>query len=210
MRFPSDQFDEAVSKACDGRLEDLEAKELRELLLNDADAMDQYLALTNVHADLASDPRIALACELGSADPSQRFLTPGIIRIAASLVVLFGFGYWVLTLPTNDGNNEQPEHHVVAYSDHIKPIFKTHCFKCHGASKQKGGLRLDQISAIEMGGESGVPVMIVGDSGMSEIIQRLRSHDPEKKMPSKGKSLSSKEVELIATWIDTGARWSEH
>ena len=35
----------------------------------------------------------------------------------------------------------------------IQPLLKTHCLKCHGPEKQKGGLRLDHRAAALKGGD---------------------------------------------------------
>ena len=43
----------------------------------------------------------------------------------------------------------------VTYDKDIKAIFEASCFKCHGAEKQKGKLRLDTYEATMKGGEDG-------------------------------------------------------
>jgi len=43
----------------------------------------------------------------------------------------------------------------LTYDKDIKPIFQKSCFKCHGAEKQKGKLRVDSLSAVLKGGEVG-------------------------------------------------------
>ena len=37
---------------------------------------------------------------------------------------------------------------AVDYAKDIKPLLKERCYACHGALKQKAGLRLDTVSAI--------------------------------------------------------------
>ena len=36
----------------------------------------------------------------------------------------------------------------------VRPFLEQHCFPCHGAEKQKGGLRIDGLSADFSGGPS--------------------------------------------------------
>ena len=36
---------------------------------------------------------------------------------------------------------------AVTFDADVKPIFITHCYKCHGGGKAKGGLRLDEAKA---------------------------------------------------------------
>src|SRR5437763_4378522 len=54
----------------------------------------------------------------------------------------------------------------LTYARDIKPLFEKSCFKCHGADKQKGKLRLDSLDAVKKGGEDG-EVIIVGKSEKS-------------------------------------------
>ncbi len=44
---------------------------------------------------------------------------------------------------------------AVAYSDVVKPILETKCYSCHGANKQKGGLRMDDSLKLMKGGKDG-------------------------------------------------------
>ncbi|MDB4485368.1 hypothetical protein N9079_02925, partial [bacterium] len=41
------------------------------------------------------------------------------------------------------------------YLEQIKPVFKERCYACHGALKQKGGLRLDSVTLMERGSNNG-------------------------------------------------------
>ena len=45
----------------------------------------------------------------------------------------------------------------VEYDREIRPLLKKHCLGCHGEKKQKGKLRLDLLSNLLSGGESGEP-----------------------------------------------------
>ena len=45
------------------------------------------------------------------------------------------------------------------YVAEIKPLLKNQCVKCHGASTQKGGLRLDTAAGALKGGEHGAAVV---------------------------------------------------
>jgi len=36
----------------------------------------------------------------------------------------------------------------VTYAEDIKPIFEASCFGCHGAERQKAGLRLDSLESV--------------------------------------------------------------
>jgi uncharacterized membrane protein/mono/diheme cytochrome c family protein len=95
---------------------------------------------------------------------------------------------------------------AVAYKDVITPIFEARCISCHGATKQKGKLRLDSRSGIEKGGEDGL-VLVAGKPEESEIIKRLLlSMDAKKHMPPINKAqLSAEEIAVLHWWIGKGA-----
>ena len=54
----------------------------------------------------------------------------------------------------------------------VKGIFAHNCYKCHGAEKIKGDLRLDNKKMIFRGGESG-PLFVAGHPAESELMRRL-------------------------------------
>jgi uncharacterized membrane protein/mono/diheme cytochrome c family protein len=95
---------------------------------------------------------------------------------------------------------------AIIYQDIIKPMLAVTCTQCHGTSKQKGDLRLDNLKYITKGGKNG-PVIVNGNSAKSELIKRcLLPVEDEKHMSPKGKpQLSSEQLALLAWWIDQGA-----
>ncbi|MBN8789095.1 MAG: hypothetical protein J0I84_18600 [Terrimonas sp.] len=99
---------------------------------------------------------------------------------------------------------------AVAYNDIIQPMLQHKCYSCHGSSKQKGKLRLDEKDFIEKGGEDG-KVLIAGKSDESELYKRLILEASDKKhMPPKGKpQLTEAEIALMHWWINTGASFDQ-
>lgn len=97
---------------------------------------------------------------------------------------------------------------AVDFQRDIQPLFVKHCYSCHGADKQRGGLRLDIRKAALEGGDVG-PAWIAGKASESEIIKRVRGDDPDEIMPPKGDPLTKAEVALLTKWIDGGAAWPE-
>ncbi|HVY70690.1 MAG TPA: c-type cytochrome domain-containing protein [Verrucomicrobiae bacterium] len=95
----------------------------------------------------------------------------------------------------------------VTYEADIKPIFEKSCFKCHGAEKQKGKLRLDSLEATMKGGEDG-KVIEAGKSAKSGLVIAVARLDADSAMPpeDKGKPLTAEQVGLIRAWIDQGAK----
>src|SRR6266853_1131120 len=110
------------------------------------------------------------------------------------------FAICVVLLPLA-GRAEPP----VDYLRDVKPIFAKHCTQCHGADKQKSGLRLDTAASIRKGGDGG-EVMVPGKSNQSRLIIAVRGGDPDvASMPPKGDKLKRDEIASIARWIDAGA-----
>ena len=59
----------------------------------------------------------------------------------------------------------------------VRPVLAQHCLSCHGPEKQKSGLRLDSISALLTGGESG-PAIVRGKPDESLICQVIEKGEP--------------------------------
>ncbi|MEO7768170.1 MAG: c-type cytochrome domain-containing protein, partial [Ferruginibacter sp.] len=95
---------------------------------------------------------------------------------------------------------------ALAYNEVIKPILQTKCFNCHNATKQKGGLRMDEMNAFMKGGKEG-KVLEPGNAEGSEMIKRLLlPTDNDKHMPPKEKSQPTEsQVALLQWWINIGA-----
>ena len=86
----------------------------------------------------------------------------------------------------------------------VRPVLAQHCLSCHGPEKQKSGLRLDSISALLAGGESG-PAIVRGKPDESLICQVIEKGEPYA-MPPKGK-LAKDEILAIRAWVKAGAPW---
>src|SRR5688572_1530951 len=88
----------------------------------------------------------------------------------------------------------------------VRPILKSKCFSCHNERKAKGELIMTSEEKILKGGKNG-PIWKSGDALNSHIIQNINLPEEDKKhMPPKGKSqLSQDEIDLLFTWIQSGA-----
>lgn len=96
----------------------------------------------------------------------------------------------------------------IDFESQIRPLLKAHCVKCHGPTKQAGGLRLNARAFALRGGDSG-PIVVAANSGKSLLWQRLVSHDDNERMPPEGQPLPTAEQERFKKWIDAGANWPE-
>ena len=90
----------------------------------------------------------------------------------------------------------------------VQPIFKQHCYECHGAKKQKSDYRLDIKTTALIGGAEHAPNIVPGKSAESPLFRFVSGADEKITMPPKSK-LSSAEVDVIKRWIDAGAVWPE-
>lgn len=92
------------------------------------------------------------------------------------------------------------------YTARVAPVFEKHCVICHGAEKQKAGLRLDRFDHALRGGEAGA-VVKAGDLKGSELFRRITlPASDDDVMPSDGKPLlSADEIKIIELWIASGA-----
>lgn len=95
---------------------------------------------------------------------------------------------------------------AVVYTDIVQPILTARCVQCHGKSKQKGDLRLDDYAALEKGGEEG-PAFVPGKGAESSLVKLcLLPMEDDRHMPPKGKTqLTDAQIGLISWWIDQGA-----
>jgi len=86
-------------------------------------------------------------------------------------------------------------------------ILANHCYDCHSIKKSKGKLRLDALDYILKGGKEG-PAVVVGHPEKSEMIRRIKlPASDDDAMPTKGKRLSKKEIEILELWVKQGAPW---
>jgi len=86
----------------------------------------------------------------------------------------------------------------------VRPVFIEHCEKCHNASKQQGGFRLDSKEHFFKGSDSG-PIFNPSKPSESKILKLLH-YQSELKMPPKGK-LPDPVIAAISEWIKKGAPW---
>jgi len=97
----------------------------------------------------------------------------------------------------------------VDFTKEILPVLRENCFKCHGAEKQKGKLRLDSKEAALKGGKGG-PAYVAGDAAKSDLVRRvLLPKSDDDFMPSEGEPLTKAQIELMREWINQGALWPE-
>ncbi|MBR9803530.1 DUF1549 domain-containing protein, partial [bacterium] len=93
------------------------------------------------------------------------------------------------------------------FEKQVRPLLAEHCYQCHSASGEeiKGGLRVDHLSSMLAGGDSG-PALVPGQADTSLLMEAVRYESYE--MPPKGK-LAPGQLKVLETWINDGAFWPE-
>src|SRR5262245_47729747 len=98
-----------------------------------------------------------------------------------------------------------PAADAIDYLREVKPILTKNCTGCHGADKQRSGLRLDTAKAALKGGNTG-PAILPGKSASSLLVHAITGTNDVTAMPPKGPRPSEKGIALLKRWIDDGAR----
>ena len=114
-----------------------------------------------------------------------------------------------LTINLASFTSDLSENQEMLLVTNVRSVLAHNCYKCHSGSKIEGELRLDEKEFVFEGGENG-PVISPGNPAQSELIRRISlSKNHKDVMPSKGRTLSKDEIELLRIWIAKGAPWPE-
>ncbi len=116
----------------------------------------------------------------------------------------------VFPATTRADNRSGPAAGTVHFDRAVRPIFASHCFKCHGPDVKKGGLNLQNRRAALKTLKSGAVAVVPGNSAASELIHRVTAPDASERMPPKGKALTPHEIATLRAWIDQGAKYEAH
>ena len=92
---------------------------------------------------------------------------------------------------------------AVDYEKEIKPLLKERCYACHGALKQKAGLRLDTATAMRKGGDNGD--ILSGNHGL--LLERVTTADKDERMPPEGEGsmFTAEQVAKLQAWLAASA-----
>lgn len=142
----------------------------------------------------------------GSLTHGEEYLTE---ILPEPMQSVFGFSGNVGFDPIELDENQWEE--ALLYEDLIQPIFNQYCRSCHNPKNTKGGLLLTSKENIVKGGKNG-PVISSFDSERSPLYHRLTLPlDHEDHMPPREKKQPMKEeVELVKTWLESGASFENN
>lgn len=91
----------------------------------------------------------------------------------------------------------------VDYMREVKPILASSCYTCHGAIRQKGGLRLDTAYFMKEGGDHGSVV----DKKDNLLLKHILGEKGYRRMPpvDEGEPLKPAQIAILKRWIEQGA-----
>jgi hypothetical protein len=133
------------------------------------------------------------ACRLVNAMLSSLAGSP--VRLKDSMI---GRILAVLTMCASSvlGADEPP-----TFERDIRPIFRAHCYDCHGATDDvEGSLDLRLVRFMQAGGDSGAAI-VPGKPDESLLLERIRNGE----MPPGEAKVSAAEVATLQQWIAAGA-----
>ncbi|MFM7072224.1 MAG: c-type cytochrome domain-containing protein, partial [Planctomycetota bacterium] len=124
-------------------------------------------------------------------------------RTTAVFFVVAGLGCWT------GMHAAEPAAESLDFNRDIRPILSENCFYCHGqdANKRQADLRLDiRQTAVD------AKAIVPRDLAASELIQRIRSTDPERQMPppKSNRRLTDVQRKMLERWIEEGAPYANH
>jgi hypothetical protein len=94
----------------------------------------------------------------------------------------------------------------VSFIKDVAPVLKENCFACHDAKVKKGKFDMTTYAAFRFGGNKDDPV-VPGKSRESVLIDLLTATNKGRMPPPDiGKPLPKDKIDLIARWIDQGAK----
>ena len=90
----------------------------------------------------------------------------------------------------------------LTFEGDIRPLFRTYCFDCHGATeKLSGKLDLRLVHFMEQGGDSG-PAIVKGDAAGSYLLERVKGGE----MPPGDHRVPEDKIAILQQWIQEGAK----
>lgn len=129
--------------------------------------------------------------------PTSPFVPATILRAAVLLLMVTGSHAYAAD-PASPSSQD-----LAFFESKIRPLLVEHCVDCHGADTQESSLRVDTMSGMLGGGESGAAV-IPKDPKHSLLLAAVRYDNEHLKMPPDGK-MTDAQIKLLQQWIEMGA-----
>ena len=101
----------------------------------------------------------------------------------------------------------------LSFNRDVRPILSENCYHCHGpdAANRKGRRRLNTFDGATAE-RNGIRAIVPGNSGASEVWQRIISREDDEVMPPRDSylALTKAQKEILRRWIDEGAGYEPH
>lgn len=102
----------------------------------------------------------------------------------------------------------------IDFNRDVRPILSENCFVCHGPdeTQRKAKLRLDTRDGALAKLRGGSHAIVPGKIAESELVRRILAEDATERMPplKSNKKLTGKQIDILKTWIEQGAPYSQH
>lgn len=90
------------------------------------------------------------------------------------------------------------------FAHRIAPLLQRRCGHCHLDGKHEGDVEFNTRAELLRGA-----LVDLAEPDRSPLLLRVRSGDPDQRMPPDGEPLAAEEIEALASWIANGASWDE-
>ena len=94
------------------------------------------------------------------------------------------------------------------FTEKVKPILDTNCYRCHGGINHRGGLNMSTREDMIKGGHHG-PALVPGHPEQSWMLILIRhagpADDPMSMPPAPKPKLADADIAVIEGWIRAGA-----
>jgi len=121
-------------------------------------------------------------------------------RLLCAALAVAMFGGWGESAAQEAKPADAPK---ITYADHVRAVFREHCFSCHNQNKKQNDLAVDSYEALMKGGASGSAIE-PGDPD-SSYLWLLVSHQDSPSMPPNMDKLPDAKLDVIKQWILGGA-----
>jgi hypothetical protein len=89
------------------------------------------------------------------------------------------------------------------YEEHVKPLFRDHCLKCHNSDESNADLDLSSFAAVMKGGSSGA-VVNAGRPESSQLYRAISHLENAEAMPPESPKLPEAKIAIVRDWIRGG------
>jgi len=141
------------------------------------------------------------SCATGQV-PGETPRRSGVLKSAALAAVALATVTLSGIATAEEAEKLSPEQ-ILFFENEVRPVLAQHCYECHGPEKQKGELRVDDISPLLEGGDQG-PAVVPHKPDESLLIEAIKYEGLE--MPP-DEQLSEKKIAALTRWVEMGAPW---